>query len=158
VHTNAAPRSQQGFTLTELAVTVTVAGILTTLAVPSFNGIIASQRARTFASALYATLAKARSQALTLNNNVTLQAKAGGWATGWQMLDVNNNVLDDYSATNGVTVVGPGPVTYRPSGRLPAGAVPPVFQITTISGSAVNHQCVSMDLSGRPYMQPAPAC
>jgi len=60
VHTNAA-RSQQGFTLTELAVTVTVAGILTTLAVPSFNGIIASQRARTFASALYATLAKARS-------------------------------------------------------------------------------------------------
>jgi type IV fimbrial biogenesis protein FimT len=146
--------------MTELAVTVALAALLATLAVPSFNGIIASQRARTFASALYASLAKARSEALTLNNNVTLQAKPGGWASGWQILDANNNVLDDYSADTGVTVAppAPAPVIFRASGRLPAGALAPVFQISTGSGSTLNHQCVSVDLGGRPYVRATPAC
>ena len=151
--------SERGFTLTELIVTMSVAAILATVAVPSFNGIIASQRARTFSSALYATLAKARSEALTLNGNVTLQPKAGGWGSGWQILDPNNNVLDDYSAAPGITIAsgGPAAVTYRSSGRLPAGAAP-MFQISTVNGATVNYQCVSVDLSGRPYMAATQTC
>lgn len=154
------PRSRErGFTLTELAITVSIAAMLLTLAVPSFNGIIAGQRARTYASALYGTLAKARSQALTLNNNVTLQAKGGAWANGWQILDPNNNLLDDYSATTGITVVGPAvPITYRSSGRLPVGAAAPSFQIKAVSGSTTSYQCVSIDLSGRPYMMATQIC
>jgi len=109
--------------MTELVVTLAVAAILVTVAVPSFNGMIATQRARTYASALYVTLAKARSQALTLNANATLQPKAGGWQTGWRLLDANNNVLDDYTAATGINVPGsPASVIYRSSGRLPAGA------------------------------------
>jgi len=150
-------RSERGFTLTELIVTVSVAAILATIAVPSFSGIIANQRAKTLASALYATLAKTRSEALTLNGNVTLQPKAGGWASGWQILDSNNNVLDDYSATAGMTIAGPAAVTYRPSGRLPAGAAP-MFQISTASGATVNYQCVSVELSGRPYITATQTC
>jgi type IV fimbrial biogenesis protein FimT len=150
-------RSERGFTLTELVVTVSVAAILATIAVPSFSGIIANQRAKTLASALYATLAKTRSSALTLNGNVTLQPKAGGWASGWQILDPNNNVLDDYTAATGVTVAGPAALTYRASGRLPAGAAP-MFQISTGSGATLSYQCVSVDLSGRPYMAAAQTC
>lgn len=156
-----APRAlQRGFTMTELVVTLALAGILATVAVPSFQGIIAAQRARTYASALYATLAKARSEAITLNNNVTLQAKAGGWQTGWQILDANNNVLDDYTAAVNVTVApgAPALVTYRASGRLPAAGLAPMFQISTQSGSTTDYQCVSVDLSGRPYMQATQAC
>ena len=149
--------SERGFTMTELIVTLSVAAILATVAVPSFNSIIASQRAKTLASALYATLAKARSEALTLNGNVTLQPKAGGWASGWQILDPNNKVLDDYTAAAGLTIGGPAAVTYRASGRLPAGAAP-MFQISTTSGATVNYQCVSVDLSGRPYMAATQAC
>jgi type IV fimbrial biogenesis protein FimT len=144
--------------MTELIVTVSVAAILATVAVPSFNGIIANQRAKTLASALYATLAKTRSEALTLNGNVTLQPKAGGWASGWQILDPNNNVLDDYSAASGITIVGPVGVTYRSSGRLPAGAAAPIFQISTTNGATVNYQCVSVDLGGRPYMAATQTC
>ena len=155
---HAAPRRARGFTVTELVVTLAVAAVLATVAVPSFNGMIATQRARTYASALYATLAKARSQAITLNANATLQPKAGGWQTGWQLLDANNNVLDDYTAATGINVPGsPASVIYRSSGRLPAGAAP-MFQINTTSGSTMNYQCVAVDLSGRPYMQATPTC
>jgi type IV fimbrial biogenesis protein FimT len=151
-------RSARGFTMTELVMTVAIAAILTTIAVPAFNGIIASQRGRVFASDLYATLAKARSEAVTLNGNVTLQANAGGWQKGWQILDPNGNVLDNHDAAVAVTLTNaPGPVIYRPSGRLAVGAAP-VFQIATKSGSTVYNQCVSVDLSGRPTMKAAPTC
>jgi type IV fimbrial biogenesis protein FimT len=150
-------RTEGGFTLTELIVTMSVAAILATVAVPSFNGIIANQRGKTLASALYATLAKTRSAALTLNGNVTLQPKAGNWQNGWQILDPNNNVLDDYTAATGITIAGPAAVTYRSSGRLPVGAAP-MFQISTTSGAAVNYQCVSVDLSGRPRMTATQTC
>lgn len=153
-----ARRTARGFTMTELVVTVALAAILATIAVPAFNGMIATQRGRVAASDLYATLAKTRSEALTLNNNVTLQANGGGWASGWQMLDANNNVLENHSAATAVTIVGPAAVTYRPSGRLPAGAAAPVFVISTTSGATVNYQCVSVDLGGRPYMKAAAAC
>ncbi len=156
---NAGParRCARGFTMTELVVTVSLAAILAAIAAPSFNGMIATQRARTFAADLYVTLAKTRSAALTLNQNVTLQANAGGWQNGWQIRDANNNVLDNHAAATGVTVTPTATVTYRPSGRLPAGAVP-VFVISTTSGATVNHQCVSVDLGGRPYMTAAAAC
>jgi type IV fimbrial biogenesis protein FimT len=152
-----ARRNERGFSLTELVVTVSVAAILTTVAVPSFNGVIANQRAKTLASSLYATLSKTRSEALTLNGNVTLQPKAGGWASGWQMLDANNNVLDDYTAASGITIAGPALVTYRASGRLPAGATP-MFQISTSGGGSMSYQCVSVELSGRPYMSATQTC
>ena len=157
---NAGParRSARGFTMTELVVTMALAAVLATIAAPSFNGMIATQRARVFASDLYAALAKTRSAALTLNQNVTLQANAGGWQNGWQILDANNNVLDNHGAATLVTVTPTATVTYRASGRLPAGAVAPVFLISTTSGATVNHQCVSVDLGGRPYMTAAAAC
>src|SRR5437016_14524316 len=129
--------------MTELVVTLAVAAVLATVAVPSFNAMIATQRARTYASALYATLAKARSQAITVNANVTLQPKAGGWQTGWQLLDANNNVVDDYTAATGINVPGPpATVIYRSAGRLPAGAAP-IFQINTKSGTALTHEYVT---------------
>lgn len=153
-------RHQRGFTMTELGVTVTIAAILAAVAVPSFQGIIATQRARTYASALYATLAKARSEAITLNLNVIVQPKAGGWQAGWQMF-VNGNPLplDDYTAAGSINVpAAPATVTYTPSGRLPTGGAAPLFQINTVSGSQTNYQCVSVNPSGRPYMMATQTC
>ncbi len=147
----------RGFTMTELSITVAIAAILVTLAAPSFTGIIASQRAQTLASALYGTLTKTRSEALTLRGTVTLQPKAGGWQNGWQMLDPNNNVLDDYTPAAGITIAGPGAISYRASGRLRSN-VPPMFQISSSSGSTISYQCVSVDPSGRPYMSATQTC
>ena len=151
------PRRAHGFTMTELTITLTIAAILTTIAVPSFNEMIATKKAQMCASDLYVALTKARSEALTLNNNTTLQPNAGGWNAGWQILDINNNVLDNHAAEAAVTIAGPAAVTYGASGRL-TGAVAPVFLISTMSGAAVNHQCVSVNLGGRPYMKAAAVC
>jgi type IV fimbrial biogenesis protein FimT len=151
-------RRAHGFTMTELAITLAITAILTTIAAPSFNEMIAAKKAQMCASDLYVALTKARSEALTLNNNATLQPNAGGWNAGWQILDVNNNVLDNHAAEAAVTIVGPASVAYGASGRLAAGAVAPMFVISTTSGQTVNFQCVSVNLGGRPYMKAAAAC
>jgi type IV fimbrial biogenesis protein FimT len=148
--------------MVELLVTLAIATILTTVAVPSFSGLIASQRAKTAGSELFASLLKTRSEAIKRNANVTVSPLAGAWNQGWQILDPANaaNVLESHGAVAGVTItpVGPaGGVTYRPSGRVLAGGTAS-FLITTTSGSSTIYQCISLNLSGRPYMQAAQTC
>ena len=153
-------RSCAGFTLIELAVTISIAAILIVIAIPSFSKLTASQRAKTAASELYASLLQTRSEAITRNVNVTVSPLAGGWSVGWQILDPANPgiVLESHGAVAGATIVGPaGGVTYRPSGRVQA-VIAPGFLITTMSGSTTNYQCISLNHSGRPYMQAASTC
>jgi type IV fimbrial biogenesis protein FimT len=151
--------SGSGFTMIELLAAVAIAGTLAALAAPSFSDLIASKRAQAVASELYVALLKARSEALTRNANVTLSRKTGGWQNGWQILDPANaaNVLDDRGAASGATISGPAGVTYQGSGRVQGNTVPS-FLITTTSGSTSKYQCVSVELSGRPYMKSGSSC
>jgi type IV fimbrial biogenesis protein FimT len=151
-------RRARGFTMTELVAAISITAVLATIAVPAFNELIASQRALTTASDLYIALAKTRSEAITLNSNVTLQANAGGWNAGWQILNINNTVLDNHGVETAVTIAPQATVTYTSSGRIPVGAAAPMFQISTTSGHTVNYQCVSVGLDGRPYMKAAITC
>ena len=147
--------------MVELAVTITIAAILTTVAVPSFTGLIASQRAKTAGSELFASLLKARSESIKRNANVTVSPLSGNtnWQSGWQILDPANaaNVLEYHGAVSPV-VTGPAAgVTYRPSGRAVAGGAT-LFLVTTTAGSSTINQCISLNLSGRPYMVAASTC
>lgn len=143
----------------ELLVTIAIASILATVAIPSFAGLIASQRAKAAGSELFASLLETRAEAIKRNANVTLSPKTGGWATGWQILDPANaaNVIDYHGTLTSVTVTGPTGITYRPSGRVLAGTATS-FLITTTSGTATNYECISLNLSGRPYMTAASTC
>lgn len=152
-------RNGSGFTLTELLVAIGIAAILVALAAPSFSDLIVSKRGQAVASELYFALLKARSEAVSRNANVTLSPKTAGWQSGWQILDPANaaNVLEDRGAASGATISGPAGVTYQGTGRV-QGNIAPSFLVTTTAGSTSKQQCVSADLSGRPYMKPGSSC
>jgi len=138
-------RRSAGFTVVELVVTISIAAILTTVAVPSFSGLIASQRAKTVASELFASLLKTRAEAIMRNANVTVSPLAGSVGRHWTPIATSFFVA--LAATQAYSAI---------SGRDHVASTS--FLITTTSGSSTNYQCISLTLSGRPYMQAAQTC
>lgn len=152
-------RKVSGFTLVELLVTILVAGILASMAAPSFTGIIASQRTKSVASDLHNTLVGARSEATKRNLSITVAPVGGSaWENGWQIYPsaTPTNILGNYSAAKTVTITSTSsPVIYQNSGRVQNAVM---FVITATSGSSSAQRCVSVDLSGRPYVKAGASC
>ena len=77
-------QTQNGFTLVEMLVTLSIVGIFTAIAVPSFTSLIASQNIRVSASMLQSSLLQARSEAIKRNTVVMVSPSAGQqWTSGW---------------------------------------------------------------------------
>ena len=84
-------KRSRGFTLIELMITLVLAAIILTLAVPGFQDIIRNNRAATQANELVTALGLARSEAVKRGARVSLcpstdQASCTGgadWSNGW---------------------------------------------------------------------------
>jgi type IV fimbrial biogenesis protein FimT len=70
----------------ELMVTITIAGILLSIAIPNFTSVISSNRLTTYANELVTALNLARSEAIKRGQPVTIRhngSTSGDWSSGW---------------------------------------------------------------------------
>lgn len=133
-------RNSAGFTMIELMITIAIAGILVAVAVPSFTESMARRRMEGVANELSADLQYAKSQAASINANVTLLTTAHGYSVSSTSATHKTIVLDSsISLTDSVTV------TFEPYRTLPTSAA----SITvTHSQTSVSLQ-VKTDIMGR---------
>lgn len=110
----------QGFSLIELMVVVVVLAILATIAVPSFQELIAAQRVRAAASALYESLLLARSEAIKRNSSVTLLANSSDLANGWSVFLADGTTSVRTQESLGAVTFSPAApaLAYTALGRL----------------------------------------
>lgn len=134
-----------GFTLVELLVVIVLLGILTTLAVPSFNQYQATQSVRNAASDLVFAMNFARSEAVKRNTDVTVSANST-WDGGW-LVKAGTLTLQEFASHSGVTIESDvTAITYKGTGRATAEAT---FDITPLA-EGVTAQCVRISGSGKP--------
>lgn len=127
---------QRGVTLYEAIVTLTVAGVLAAVAIPTLQATLATARLTTATNTLMAALATTRSEAIKRGERVVLCPSndyqsctdASDWHVGYLLyvdhdddhrLDPGEPVLRTFDALTGVTVrssVYRDHVTYQPSG------------------------------------------
>lgn len=106
---------QTGWTLVELVVVMSIAALLTALAVPSFRDQFTRTRLTTHSSTLLSSLLLARSEAIKRNVRVALCKSAdgrtcitsGAWEQGWLVFVDKNNDASRAEFEPIVMVVGP---------------------------------------------------
>lgn len=110
----------QGFTLTELLITVAVLAVIATLTVPNFSIMMQKNKNRTNVAMIQSALNLARSEALTQGTGVRVSA-SGSWHDGIVVtVDTNSNgAFDDsediqiknFPALESATAVATGGIT-----------------------------------------------
>ena len=156
-----ATRTQTGFTLIEMIITLTIVGVLLTLAVPSFRQVMLNQGIRTASFDLYSALEYARSEAIKRGANVNVRAgdttaNDGSWSKGWRVRDASNNLLRSWTAASTVTIAEAGSattVTFARDGHLTTGTAPKWQINPTTSMNGIDLRCIQVDLVGRPRTQ-----
>ena len=140
----------RGFTLMELLITLAVVAIVASLAVPSFQNMIATQRVRSAANDLVSALNFARSEAVKRNRVVTVTPGAT-WADGWNITYVdggNTITIQTHEALEGVTMAGSTAISYRADGRRNSGNVD--IEIAPPAGSNASSHCIGVSPTGKP--------
>ena len=90
---------EQGFTLVELLISVAVVGVLTLLALPSFNQWIANTKIRSTTESVLAGFQLARAEAVRLNRGVRMTLNAD---TSWTVAEVlSGTVIQTRPANEG---------------------------------------------------------
>ena len=159
------PQTSSGFTLTELMITLAIAGTLVGIAIPSFTSMVTGNRLTTYANELITALNLARSEAIKRGEQVTITRKGGNrqeWESGWDVfVDVdrdnvfNNNdiLLRTYDALPSGYTLRTGLSTYQDyAGYSPSGlsivAVNDTFRLCNGTDTATS-RAITVNTIGR---------
>jgi type IV fimbrial biogenesis protein FimT len=153
--------TQDGFTLIEAMIAISVLAILLAIAVPSFKDASLGSQLRASATDLAASAYLARSEALKRNAVVTLCMSAdgatcagsGGWEQGWIILGGATTLRAHPAAPPGIKITAGGitSVLFQPTA---AGATAATFTLCRATPT-VGHEerRVTIDATGRPWVK-----
>jgi type IV fimbrial biogenesis protein FimT len=159
------PLQISGFTIIELMIVLAIAAILAAIAAPSFTATIQDNRLATQVNELQASLGLARSEAIKLNNNVTICPSSdgasciGNWQNGWIVFvdpDANgvvanvNDILRVHGAITGANTITftQANVIYSGTG-FPQANVISTFRVCDVRGPT-NARAIIINNTGRP--------
>ncbi|MBT7952677.1 MAG: prepilin-type N-terminal cleavage/methylation domain-containing protein [Gammaproteobacteria bacterium] len=151
-------KSESGFTLIELMITITIGGTLLAIAMPAYQDMIKNNCMTANTNTLVANLQLARSEAIKTGQNIRVIAKGGNWSTGWTIQNPANVLIRDVDLTCGVTTItetgGDTTFFYKPSGFIDN---PGTFDICD-DRTAERGRQININMVGRPNTNSNFAC
>jgi type IV fimbrial biogenesis protein FimT len=111
---------QQGFSLIELLMGLTIVGIVLHLVSPAFAAVIESNLREHAAQSLYSDIRTARTEAIARHQGVMIHAIDGDWGQGWRIIvdisgkgqkDASNPLLVERQSGTRLPIVGNRPVS-----------------------------------------------
>lgn len=157
-------KTNTGFTLIELMMTLAIAAIVLTLGIPSFQETMRSNRLTTQANDLVTAINLARAEAVKRRSPVSVCASSnqttctGAWNAGFIVVDdVDDEVLQVYGPLKGSTTVTASAtrLRYTPDGFLDGGAAS--IQLCVETGAPGRR--IEVTATGRPAnVNPYPQC
>lgn len=154
-------RGAAGFSVIELMVALAIMSLLMGVAVPAFNGMVASQRVKTVTTDFHTSLLQARSEAVKRNRTVRIRPPAGSsdWGDGWVIpnpvtLGSDTNPLAPLRPIEGVAITSDATYfDFSASGRVESDDTPNsdgelILQIVSVVDSS-KKRCLAIGLAGR---------
>ena len=148
-----------GFSLVELIVAIAIFGILSAIAIPSFNETILSFKLRSYANELVGHANLARGEAIKINAPVTICVSTNGtscstaasWEDGWIVLSGTNVIQRQGAAATGYKITefaGLKSLIFQPTGIGATLAQFTICKATPAAGS--QERVVRISATGRP--------
>lgn len=142
-------RINQGYTLLELMITVAIAGVLVTVVVPGFLGMIERNSVAATSNELLGALLYARSEAVRVEDDVTFTVEPGRWlVTAPGNIDIVDQTVDNENITLAENI-NLNEVTYNPRGRADITEGDSI----EVSFDGTVHSRICLSLTGRPYIK-----
>ena len=154
-------KRQSGFTLIELMIVISIAGVVTAMALPYMRDIILNQRIRAAVTEAHLSLLLARSEAIKRNANIVVEKSGATWDLGWKVkVEADDTVLRTNDALKDIVIdcntdadtateACPALITFTRTGR-PTSMLEYRFYIA--DNTKILMRCVNITLSGQPHV------